>query len=91
MDLGLDGQVALVAASSRGLGRAIATGLAAEGARIVVSGRDESSLARTAREIREATGVEVDHVTADLTRAGSVRALLGETVGIPLGRYVTPE
>lgn len=79
MDLGLNGQVALVAASSRGLGRAIATGLAAEGARIVVSGRDESSLAETAREIRKATGAEVDHVTADLTRAESVRTLVGET------------
>lgn len=54
MDLGLDGQAALVAASSRGLGRAVATALAAEGARVMVSGRDKASLANTAGEIREA-------------------------------------
>ena len=60
MDLGLNGQVALVAASSKGLGRAIAAGLAAEGARVVISGRDETSLGETVGEIRESTGAEVD-------------------------------
>jgi 3-oxoacyl-[acyl-carrier protein] reductase len=45
VDLSLDRWVALVAASSRGLGRAIATGLAVEGARVMLSGRDEASLA----------------------------------------------
>ena len=44
MDLGLNGKVALVAASSKGLGKAVATALAAEGARVVVSSRDENAL-----------------------------------------------
>lgn len=79
MDLGLNGQVALVAASSRGLGRAIASGLAAEGARVMVSGRDDASLAETAGEIRETTGAEVDHHVADLTRAEDIRALVERT------------
>jgi len=79
VDLGLDGRVALVAASSRGLGRAIATGLATEGARVMISGRDETSLAETAGEIREDTGAEVDHHTADLTRVDDIRALVGRT------------
>ena len=79
MDLGLDGRVALVAASSKGLGRAIATGLAAEGARVMICGRHETSLAETAREIREVTGSGVDYRAADLTRAGDIRALVTRT------------
>lgn len=79
MDLGLNGRVALVAASSRGLGRAIANGLAAEGAKVMISGRDEATLVETAGEIREATGTEVDYYVTDLTRADEVRALVGRT------------
>ena len=79
MYLGLNGQAALVAASSKGLGRAIATGLAAEGARVMVSARDEASLAETAGEIREATGAEVHHHVADLSRAEDIRALVEAT------------
>ena len=79
MDLDLDGRVALVAASSRGLGRAIATTLAAEGAKVVISARDEATLARTAEEIHETTGAEVDHHAADLMRADDIRARVGRT------------
>lgn len=79
MDLGLGGNVALVMAASRGLGRAIATELAREGARVVISSRDEDALARTAAEIREETGAEVDHRAADLTRAEDIPALISHT------------
>jgi 3-oxoacyl-[acyl-carrier protein] reductase len=82
MDLGLNGQVALVAASSRGLGRAIANGFATEGARVMVSGRDDASLSETAGELREATGAQVDHHVADLTRAEDIRALVERTAEI---------
>lgn len=79
MDLGLDGRIALVAASSRGLGRAIATALAAEGAKVMVSARDEAVLREAAREIGEVTGTEVEHHAADLVRADDIRALVGRT------------
>jgi 3-oxoacyl-[acyl-carrier protein] reductase len=76
MDLGLEGKVALVMAASKGLGRAVATELAREGARVVISSRDEDALAQTAAEMREETGAEVEHRAADLTRAEDVRALV---------------
>ncbi len=80
MDLGLQGKTALVLASSRGLGRAIATELAAEGANVVISSRDESALAATAAEIHEATGAEVAHFSADVTRSEDVQRLVTQTV-----------
>ena len=76
MDLGLSGKVALVTAASKGLGRAIATELAREGARVVISSRDEEALSRTATEIWEETGAEVDYRAADLTNAADIEALV---------------
>ena len=76
MDLGLQGRVALVMAASKGLGRAVATELAREGASVVISSRDGETLARTAAEIADETGAEVEPHTADITRAEDVRALV---------------
>jgi 3-oxoacyl-[acyl-carrier protein] reductase len=76
VDLGMSGKVALVTAASKGLGRAIATELAREGARVVISSRDEEALSRTATEIREETGAEVDYRTADLRNAADIEALV---------------
>lgn len=80
MDLGLEGKAALVLAASKGLGRAIATELAAEGTRVMISSRDEETLARTAAEIHEQTGAEVRHHPADLTKAEDIQALVRDTV-----------
>ncbi len=80
MDLGLQGKTALVLASSRGLGRAIAAELATEGANVVISSRDEAALAATAAEIHEATGAEVAHFSADVTRDEDIRRLVEQTV-----------
>ena len=80
MDLGLEGKVALVTAASKGLGRAIATELAREGASVVISSRDEEALARTAAEIREETNADVDHRAADLTSAKEIGALISHAV-----------
>ena len=66
MDLGLRNRVAIVTGSSRGLGKATATALAGEGARVVLNARTESSLQATAQELRAAGG-SVEPVAADVT------------------------
>lgn len=76
MDLGLGGKAALVTAASKGLGRAIATELAREGARVVISSRDEEALAATASEIGDETGAEVEYRAADLANAADIEALV---------------
>ncbi|MEJ2760797.1 MAG: SDR family oxidoreductase [Gammaproteobacteria bacterium] len=72
MDLGISGKTALVAASSKGLGRAAAEGLAREGARVVLCARHEQELRAAAEEIRAATGAEVLAVTADVAVPGDI-------------------
>jgi len=85
MDLGLADRIALVAASSRGLGRAVAEELAAEGAHLVLCARGAADLAETAEEIRRASGVEVLARPVDLSDAGSVESL-AETALARFGR-----
>ena len=55
MDLGLTGQVALVVAASKGLGRASAAAPAAEGANVVIAARNREVLEQAAQEIRQAS------------------------------------
>lgn len=78
MDLGLKGRAAIVAASSTGLGKAVAIGLAREGANLALCARTPESLELTAAEIREKTGVEVFARAADVTSAAEVRAFVTE-------------
>lgn len=80
MDLGLAGKVAIVAASSGGLGKATALTLAREGALVTINGRDAASLARTAQEIRAETGGDVLEVVADLREEGAADRLVAETL-----------
>jgi len=68
MDLGLKDKVALVAAGSRGLGRAVAEELAAEGASIVLCARDATTLSETAAAITDTYDAKVHAVTADVTQ-----------------------
>jgi len=76
VDLGIAGRRAIVCASSRGLGRACAQALAAEGVDVVVNGRDAARLDATADEIRRSTGARVTPVVADLcTEEGRSRLL----------------
>jgi 3-oxoacyl-[acyl-carrier protein] reductase len=75
MDTGLSDKVALVAASSRGIGYAVAAGLAREGARLVLCARGAERLDAAAAEIRTATGAEVLAVAADLADPAGPRTV----------------
>ena len=101
MDLGLNGKVALVAASSKGLGQASALALAREGARVTICARTDADLQTAAGIIRQETGAEVLAVPADLSTAtgvrnavaataerfGGVDILVNNSGGPPLGRF----
>lgn len=80
MDLGLAGKTAIVAASSKGLGKACALALAAEGARLTVCARHEADLEAAAAEIRDATGAQVLAVPADLATAAGIEDVVAATV-----------
>ena len=77
MDLGLKGKVALVAASSRGLGRAVAEELGSEGVDLVLCARGAAALEETARAIRAASKVNVLAASADLSQLTDVASLVG--------------
>ena len=101
MDLGLRGKVALVAAASRGLGRAIAEAFAAEGAMLVICARGSEALEETRASIVERTAAEVETVVADVatsegialawerarTRFGRVDVLVTNAGGPPSGLF----
>jgi len=74
MDLGLTGRVAIVGGASRGLGRACAERLAAEGARLVLVGRDRVAIEAAATEI--GPPAEVVPIAADQSRADDVRCVV---------------
>jgi 3-oxoacyl-[acyl-carrier protein] reductase len=101
VDLGLNGKVAVVAAASKGLGKATAMQLAAEGASVMIVSRSEEALARTASEIRERTGSPADYCVADLMsredirgavsraaeRFGGLDVLINNSGGPPAGTF----
>jgi 3-oxoacyl-[acyl-carrier protein] reductase len=80
MDLGLKDRVAIVAASSQGLGKAVAMGLAKEGALLALCARTESTLIATAGEIRRETGAGVWTRALDVADHEQVRQFVADTV-----------
>lgn len=78
MELGLKGRFALVCAASRGIGRACAEALAAEGARVAICARDEEGLTEAAHAIGKRTGNEPLSIRADLSSASDIDALFSE-------------
>ncbi|MFA9518562.1 SDR family oxidoreductase [Halopenitus sp. H-Gu1] len=80
MDLQIDGNAALVTASSSGLGRASAKALAREGANVVINGRDEERLAEAKSDIEEVATGEVVAQQGDLTDSDDISALVDRTV-----------
>jgi 3-oxoacyl-[acyl-carrier protein] reductase len=85
MDLQLGGKVALVTASSRGIGRAVAEELAAEGAAVVICARGEERLMRTRQEIEERHGGRVLALPVDLSDPEGARAVVDHAIA-ELGR-----
>lgn len=79
MDLKLKGNVAIITASSSGLGKASARALADEGVNVVVNGRNKQKLSATAEEIRESTGSEVLSVPGDIKERETLEALVDKT------------
>lgn len=97
MDLGIAGKQALVAASSKGLGRGCAEALAAAGVNLVLNARGGAALEATAAELRASYGVQVVTVAADiateagraavLAAAGDVDILVTNAGGPPPGMW----
>ncbi len=80
MDLGLRDKVAIVMAASKGLGRACAAALAAEGARVTIGARGAQALEKTGQEIQQATRSRVLAVPTDVTKAEDMEAIVTATV-----------
>jgi 3-oxoacyl-[acyl-carrier protein] reductase len=101
MDLGLEGRVALVGGSSSGLGRAVASALAAEGCDVVMCARTEATLAEARDALAASSGRQVLAAAADLSTAegcqqvldraleafGRVDVLVTNTGGPPAGPF----
>lgn len=80
MDLGLKDKVAIVTASSKGLGKACAVGLVREGAKVVICARNEDELEKTKDEIKRNLNGEILSIRADVTKYEDVKNLVKSTV-----------
>jgi 3-oxoacyl-[acyl-carrier protein] reductase len=101
MDLGLKNKVAFIAASSQGLGKAVALELAQEGARVIINGRNKETLAQTKAEIEKQTNSKVLSLAGDLSIAeqraqviktaietyNTIDILVTNTGGPPSGKF----
>ncbi len=79
----VDGQIVLVSGGSRGIGKAIAAGFAQNGAQVVVTGRDEATLQKTAAELSEHAAHRVLPLVCDVSRLDEIQA----TVDTVLQRF----
>ncbi|GGF38618.1 oxidoreductase [Aliidongia dinghuensis] len=75
MDLALKGRRALVTGSTAGIGLAIATGLAREGAQVIINGRSQPSVDKAVAELRAETGGDVTGFAGDLSTAAAAEEL----------------
>lgn len=80
MDLGLKNKVAFVAASSQGLGKAVAIELAREGAHVIISGRTPQTLKKAEEELKSISTGEVLAIAGDLTSEADRQRMIEETI-----------
>src|SRR6266581_3251449 len=80
METGLKGRVAIVAASSQGIGRATAEAFAAEGCRVAMCARNGDALESAAKSIRKQTGADVFAQALDVTNADAVHTFVEAVV-----------
>ena len=79
MDLKLKGKVAVIGASSKGLGKAVAIALAKEGSNIVLCSRNKENLLKAEEEVKK-YGTRVFAMVADLTKPNEVKKLINTTI-----------
>lgn len=82
MELGLNNKIALIAGASKGLGKAIALGLAKEGAKVAICARHQDLLEKTAKEITGLTGNEVLPILADVSKPEEARNFVKQAVSM---------
>jgi 3-oxoacyl-[acyl-carrier protein] reductase len=80
MNLQLKGKIALIAGASKGLGYAVASALAQEGARVSISSRDEASIRAAAARIQRDTGTDVLAMPVDVRSADAIQRWVAATV-----------
>lgn len=79
MDLGLKGKTALIIASSKGLGKAVATELVKEGANVMLTSRNEETLQAVQKELQELNAGKVAYHVCDITKPEQIKELVKQT------------
>lgn len=80
MELGLKDKVAIIPASSKGLGKAVALGLASEDANVVICSRNENEIIKTAKEIESLTNSRVLPLVADVSKPKDIEYIINKTI-----------
>ncbi len=84
MDLELKGKLALISGSTAGIGLAIATTLAREGARVIVNGRSQASVDDVVTRLKSTTGGSVQGFAGDLSKAASAEEIARQHPGVEI-------
>src|SRR6202165_1612801 len=84
MDLQLKGKLALVTGSTAGIGLAIATTLAREGARVIINGRSKASVDEVVASLKSGSGGDLQGFAADLSVASSAEQLVRKYPGVQI-------